>query len=115
MQALVATLMLDWTNYLQHYGLSRKLESDGRYEPVQAHHAWSQSLFIHDLVLFNLFRHGDHHVNPQRPYPALRADADVPRYPYDLAFMYGIALIPPLFQRIVHPTLERWLAQQTQL
>lgn len=114
LQAFIAILKLDWTNYLQHYGLTRKQESKDRYEPVQVHHAWSQNLFIHDLALFNLFRHGDHHAHPQQPYPGLNADAAAPRYPYDLAFMYFLALVPPLFQRIVHPTLDRLATQQIQ-
>jgi alkane 1-monooxygenase len=114
-QALLAILKLDWTNYLQHYGLTRKQNADGRYEPVQVHHAWSVGLFIHDLALFNLLRHGDHHANPQRHYQTLRHYENVPEYPYNYSIMYLLSLVPPLFERIVHPHIDGFEIQQTQL
>ncbi len=113
-QALIAILTLDWTNYLQHYGLTRKQDARGRYEPVQVHHAWSSGIFLRDLALFNLMRHGDHHANPQRHYQSLRHDDNVPEYPYNYSIMYLLALVPPLFQRIVHPYLDRFESQQQQ-
>ncbi len=115
LQALIAILTLDWTNYLQHYGLTRKQDAKGRYEPVQVHHAWSSGIFLRDLALFNLMRHGDHHANPQRHYQSLRHDDTVPEYPDNYSIMYLLALVPPLFQRIVHPYLDRFEAQQQQL
>ncbi len=114
LQALIGVLKLDWTNYLQHYGLTRKLDPEERYEPVQAHHAWSVGLFVHDLALFNLLRHGDHHVNPQRHYQALKYYDNVPEYPYNYSIMYLLSLLPPLFQRIVHPHLDGFESQQQQ-
>lgn len=114
-QASIAILKLDWTNYLQHYGLTRKLGSDGRYEPIQIHHAWSVGLFVHDLALFNLLRHGDHHANPQRHYQALRHYSNVPEYPYNYSIMYLLSLVPPLFERIVHPHIDGFASRQQQL
>ncbi|MBV9389436.1 MAG: alkane 1-monooxygenase [Chroococcidiopsidaceae cyanobacterium CP_BM_ER_R8_30] len=114
-QAIIAMLKLDWTNYLQHYGLTRKQYPDGRYEPMQVHYAWSVGLFIHDLALFNLLRHGDHHVNPQQHYQTLRHYDRVPEYPYNYSVMYLLSLIPPLFQRIVHPYIDGFEVRQTQL
>jgi alkane 1-monooxygenase len=115
LQAIIAILKLDWTNYLQHYGLTRKLDRKGQYEPMQVHHAWSVGLFIHDLALFNLLRHGDHHVNPQRPYQELRHYNNVPEYPYNYSIMYLLSLVPPLFEIIVHPYLDRFESQQQTL
>lgn len=105
LQSLVAILKLDWTNYLQHYGLTRK-DNSGHYEPVQYHHAWSIGFFIHDLAVFNLHRHGDHHVNPQRPYPCLEHDGRMREYPYNYPAMYLLSLLPGMFQRVVHPYLD---------
>ncbi|MGE3541202.1 MAG: alkane 1-monooxygenase [Candidatus Tectimicrobiota bacterium] len=105
-QALLAIMKLDCINYLQHYGLTRRLGPDRRYEPVQAQHAWSQGLFVHDLLLLNLFRHGDHHAHPQLPYHLLRADRPAPQYPYNYALMVCLIFVPRLFQAVVHPILD---------
>jgi alkane 1-monooxygenase len=108
LQCLIAILQLDWINYLQHYGLTRKMNDSGQYEPVQSHHAWSQALFLHDLALLNLFRHADHHANPQRPYQVLRTLEDSPTYPYQHVIMLALSLVPPLFHRVVDPYLDQW-------
>ncbi len=121
-QAIIGILQLDLINYLQHYGLTRQQDATGRHEPVQVHHAWSVGLFLHDLVLINLLRHGDHHANPQRTYPTLRHDHQsgndsqniIPEYPYNYSIMYLLALVPPLFQRVVHPQLDHLNSLQTQ-
>jgi alkane 1-monooxygenase len=108
-QCLIAIMMLDWTNYLQHYGLTRKrIDDSDQYEPVQLHHAWSQGLFLHDLALLNLFRHADHHTNPQRPYPLLQHSDCSPIYPYQHVVMLALSLVPHWFQRVVHPCLDRF-------
>jgi len=108
LQALLAIMKLDCINYLQHYGLTRKIGADGQPEPVGPQHAWTQALFLHDLVLLNLPRHSDHHVNPERSFELLTDRAEAPRYPYNYAIMNGLALFPPLFRRIVHPYLDRF-------
>lgn len=106
LQSLIAILKLDWTNYLQHYGLTRKLDVKGQYEPVQHRHAWSLGLFVHDLAIFNLLRHGDHHVNPQRPYPFLEHDARMREYPHNYSIMFLLSLLPSAFERVVNPLLD---------
>jgi alkane 1-monooxygenase len=106
LHCLIAIMKLEWTNYLQHYGMTRNLDESGEYEPVKAHHAWSSGLFIHDLALLNLLRHSDHHLYPHRPYHALRYDDRTPHYPYNYSIMYFLSLVPPLFQKVVHPYLE---------
>jgi alkane 1-monooxygenase len=112
LQSVIAILKLDWTNYIQHYGLTRKMNTSGKYEPVGAQHAWSQALFLHDFALLNLFRHGDHHAMPNCPYPYLSANTQSPIYPYQHLAMFFLSLIPPLFQHVVHPCLEQFEARQ---
>lgn len=110
LQSAVAILTLDWTNYVQHYGLRRRPDARGRYEPVQPHHAWSMQCRITNLALLNLLRHGDHHTHPTVPYYALTHTA-APAYPYPFGIMMLLALVPPLFHRIVHPLLDRVAAE----
>jgi alkane 1-monooxygenase len=111
LQAVLAVMKLDCINYLQHYGLSREFDADGRLPPVGPEHSWTQGLFLHDLILLNLPRHADHHANPERPYELLCDREEAPRYPYNYAIMTGLLLIPPLFRRVVHPCLDRFTAR----
>lgn len=113
-QGLLAIMKLDCINYLQHYGLTRRVDSTGRFEPVQKHHAWSQGLYLHDLLLVNLLRHGDHHAHPQRPYQLLRAYEETPHYPYNYALMILLAFVPGVFRSVVHPVLDRFARHTSQ-
>jgi alkane 1-monooxygenase len=106
LQSAVAILTLDWTNYVQHYGLRRRVDAQGRFEPVRARHAWSMQCRITNLALLNLLRHGDHHAHPTAPYYALTHTA-APAYPYPFGIMMLLALFPPLFRHVVHPLLDR--------
>ncbi len=106
-QSLIAILKLEWTNYVQHYGVTRRCDASGRLEPVGPQHSWSQELCVTNLALLNLLRHGDHHAHPELPYQQFESDHAGPRYPCDMTFVYLIALFPPLFRRIAHPALDR--------
>ena len=106
LQSIVAIMALDWTNYVQHYGLRRQVNARGRYERVRPDHAWSMQCRITNLALLNLLRHGDHHTHPIVPYYAL-THTTAPAYPYPFGFMMVLALFPPLFRRVVHPLLDR--------
>jgi alkane 1-monooxygenase len=108
MQSLIAILYLDVINFLQHYGLTRRLGSGGRPEPVQDHHSWTAAMFLDDLLLLNLPRHAHHHSQPQRPYHLLQDSPDAPRYPYSYGVMTMLLLVPALFRRVAHPCLDRF-------
>jgi hypothetical protein len=112
-QSLLAIMKFDCINYLQHYGLLRKVSADGRFEPVQAQHAWAQNFALDDLILLNLPRHGNHHVHPQRAYYLLESEAVSPGYPYNYAVMTLLLLVPPLFRYVVHPRLDRFTGTAT--
>ena len=60
----VAYLFLTTANYIEHYGLLREKDADGRYERCQPHHSWNSNHVLSNLVLFHLERHSDHHTNP---------------------------------------------------
>ena len=106
LQSLIAIMVLDWTNYVQHYGLRRAVDARGRYEAVQPHHSWSMQCRISNLALLNLLRHGHHHAQPLVPYHDL-SHTDEPTYPYPFGFMMLLALATPVFRRVVHPLLDR--------
>lgn len=109
-QSVIAVMYLDIINYLQHYGLTRRLLPGGRPEPMRDHHSWTQGMFLDDLILFNLPRHAEHHVQPQRPFQLLHDSDDAPRYPLNYGLMTLAVLVPPLFRRLAHPCLDRFAA-----
>ena len=107
LQCALAILTLELINYLQHYGLRRRVDAGGKYEPVQPRHSWSQAHRLTNLALLNMMRHGDHHANPGRKYQELYEAEESPRYPFDFSVMLLLAMVPPLFRAVVHPQLDR--------
>lgn len=96
-QSLIAILLLETVNYIEHYGLQRKLNDKGRYEPVSPKHSWNSSRLITNYLLFNLQRHADHHANASRTYPVLRHFDESPQMPQGYAAMILLSLVPPFW------------------
>lgn len=95
------------SDYVQHYGLTRRV-SEGKPEPVNARHSWNSPHWFSSALMLNATRHSDHHAHPSRAYPALTLPADAPMLPKPLPVMASIALIPPLWRQIMDPAVERW-------
>jgi alkane 1-monooxygenase len=95
------------SDYVQHYGLVRRPRADGRPEPVGAAHAWNAAHWFSAAQLLNAQRHSDHHAHPGRAYPALRLPDDAPRLPWPLPMACVIALVPPLWHRLMRRHLAR--------
>ncbi|MDX2482130.1 MAG: alkane 1-monooxygenase [Pseudodonghicola sp.] len=110
LQAFVAVWQLELTNYVEHYGLTRKYLGDGRYERVQPHHSWDSAHRVSGLLLINLQRHADHHMHPARRYPLLQVydEEAVPRLPTGYPPMTAMAMIPPLWRRVFNPRVRAW-------
>jgi alkane 1-monooxygenase len=103
LQALVGFTVLELVNYLEHYGLLRRRNAAGRYEKVDPRHSWNSDRLTTNVFLFQLQRHSDHHANPLRRYQTLRSFDVSPQLPAGYATMLLIALIPPLWRRIMDP------------
>jgi alkane 1-monooxygenase len=106
---LVASLWsnfnLTLANYVEHYGLLRRRLADGRWEPCQPHHSWNSNHVFSNWALFHLQRHSDHHAHPLRRYQSLRNFPDLPRLPSGYAGIFPIAMIPPLWFRLMDERL----------
>jgi alkane 1-monooxygenase len=105
-QALTAVLLLEITDYIEHYGLRRAKLENGRYERVADHHSWNSTQALTSAYLFHLTRHSDHHMVASRPYDQLRARPDAPALPAGYPTMMLAALIPPLWFRIMNPRAD---------
>jgi len=106
-QSAVAVLLLETINYVEHYGLSRRELEPGKYERVRPWHSWNASQRLTNWLLLNLQRHSDHHYLASRPYHQLRHYEEVPQLPAGYAAMIWLALIPPLWRRVMDPRVEQ--------
>ena len=102
-QAVLGFSLLEVVNYLEHYGLARQRTATGRYEKVDERHSWNSNRLTTNIFLYQLQRHSDHHANPTRRYQALRSFDTSPQLPAGYATMIVVALIPPLWRRIMDP------------
>jgi alkane 1-monooxygenase len=110
--ALLGALLLETVNYLEHYGLRRKEIRPGVYEPVKPHHSWNSNHSLGRIILFELTRHSDHHYRASRKYQILRHHEVSPELPTGYPGMMLLALLPPVWFRVMHPHLK---AQEAQL
>ncbi|PHQ85994.1 MAG: alkane 1-monooxygenase [Thalassobium sp.] len=111
-QAFVAIWQLELTNYVEHYGLTRKHLGNGKYEHVMPRHSWNASQLASNWLLINLQRHSDHHYKPDRRFPLLQTygEAEAPQLPYGYPIMTMAAMVPPIWRRVMNPRVRKWRA-----
>jgi alkane 1-monooxygenase len=102
-QSAIAIFLLEMFNYIAHYGLVRAQRPDGRWEALMPRHSWNSSRRMNNWALFNMGRHSDHHRAPRRAYQDLRELEDAHELPSGYAGAILLALIPPLWHRVMDP------------
>jgi len=109
-QAFVSIWQLELTNYVEHYGLTRKHLGDGKYEHVKPRHSWNAAHKASNWLLINLQRHSDHHYKPDRRFPLLQnyTEAEAPQLPYGYPVMTMAAMVPPIWRRVMNPRVRKW-------
>lgn len=110
MQSIIAVLILESINYVEHYGLTRKYLGGGKYEQVRPKHSWNAGQMFSNYYLINLQRHSDHHFKPDRRYPLLQtyAEEEAPQLPLGYAMMLMLAQNPWAWRRVMNPRVRRW-------
>ena len=103
LQGIFGFSLLEVVNYLEHYGLCRQRNAAGRYEKVDPRHSWNSDRTVTNVFLFQLQRHSDHHANPLRRYQTLRSFDFSPQLPAGYASMIVLALVTPLWRRVMDP------------
>lgn len=104
--SVVAISVLEMFNYVAHYGLVRERRAGGALEPVAAHHSWNSSNVMANPIIFNMGCHSDHHTRPSSRYETLRYIADSPELPAGYAGSILLALVPPLWRRVMDPRVH---------
>lgn len=106
----IAMMILRLVDYVEHYGLSRNILPNGRFERVEPRHSWNASHRISNWATWNVQRHSDHHHRPIRAYPLLQHyETDVaPQLPANYTGMVLVAMVPPLWFRLIDPRVDAW-------
>jgi alkane 1-monooxygenase len=90
-------LLLETINYIEHYGLRRRLLPAGRPEPVSPAHSWNSDHELGRIFLYELTRHSDHHYKSTRKYQILRHMDESPQLPFGYPASMLLALVPPVW------------------
>jgi alkane 1-monooxygenase len=106
--AIFGILMLETVNYIEHYGLQRKLNPTGNYERVLPKHSWNSNHLVGRTILFELSRHSDHHYKSSKHYQTLESLPNSPQMITGYPGMMLLALIPPLWFKIIHKELHKF-------
>ena len=104
--SVISFLFLETINYIEHYGLIRKIKSNGKYERVKPHHSWNSNHTVGRIVLYELTRHSDHHFISSKKYQVLENIEESPQLPYGYPTSILISFIPPLWFKIMNPIVE---------
>ncbi|MFN7212658.1 MAG: fatty acid desaturase [Lysobacteraceae bacterium] len=98
--------LLEIVNYMEHYGLARDPAT-----PVQPRHSWNTNRRVSSWSMFNLTRHSHHHAEGERPFHRLAPMPDAPLMPAGYLTTILLALVPPLWRRLMAPRLADWDAR----
>ncbi len=100
-QSAYSISLFEIINYIEHYGLLRQKDENGKYERTMPEHSWNNNNIVTNLFLYQLQRHSDHHAYPTRPFQALRHFDEAPELPSGYASMLLPALIPPMWFKMM--------------
>jgi alkane 1-monooxygenase len=106
-QAAVACSILEVINYVEHYGLVRTEVAPGEYERIAPQHSWDSSYRVSNWMLINLARHSDHHCVAAKRFQSLELLPQAPQLPGGYGAMFLLALVPPLWFRVMNPRVPR--------
>ena len=115
LQCTGAIFYLELVNYIEHYGLLRKEIEGGKYEKITERHSWDANQWLFNRYMFRLGRHADHHLHPVRNYPRLEVHYTAPQMPFGYPMMTAIALIPPLWFRLMNARVPTEMIARNEL
>jgi alkane 1-monooxygenase len=108
LQAAYAVFLLESINYIEHYGLQRRVQATpagARLEPFGVAHAWNADHWLTNCFIANLQRHSDHHMHAWKPYAELQA-LPGPQLPTGYAGCLFLASVPPWWFQVMHRRLD---------
>jgi alkane 1-monooxygenase len=113
-QSAVAIVLALTIDYTQHYGVVRRETESGRLERLRADHAWTSD-HASNRSTFNLGLHADHHLKPTLGYSQLANDDGSLQAPFGYPGLLLLALVPPLWYRVMNPRLSAFAADHSRI
>ena len=104
--SIIALCLSEMVNYLSHYGITRKKNQHGTYEKMESHHSWESANKVTNWFIFDAGKHSEHHLKPTTKHFELKFSYNE-KIPFGFVPMTLIALIPPLYFRIMDPLVRR--------
>ena len=104
--AFIGIILLETVNYIEHYGLVRKLSTSGSYERTMPIHSWNSSHPIGRVMLFELSRHSDHHYLASKKYQLLKHHSDAPQLPTGYPGSMVLSLVPPIWFYVMNKRIK---------
>ena len=101
-QAVVAIILLEYVNYMQHYGLRREVG-----ERHTEYHSWEHRGVWSRWTLLELPLHPAHHLKASTPMWDLQAYEDSPQLPSGYYVCLWLAIFPPLWKRVMGKRIEQ--------
>jgi alkane 1-monooxygenase len=96
----VAIYLLEYVNYIRHWGLRREIE-----DKITPQISWQSNARLSRYVLVELTRHSDHHLFANRPYHLLRSYGDAPNLPSGYFACFYLAQIPIIWRKVMSKRL----------
>ncbi|HYF36289.1 MAG TPA: fatty acid desaturase [Prosthecobacter sp.] len=101
---IVAHVVLESVNYIQHYGLMRE-KADGEYEKTGAEHSWDTYHYFSSYITFRVGHHSYHHI-AVKPYYLLVAEPEAPKLPVGYFWAIPMVFLPGWWRRVINPRLQ---------
>lgn len=101
-QAYISAFLLEYINYIEHYGLKRE---EGK--RVNETHSWQSDRIVSRFFLIDLSRHSDHHYYASKPFFKLNSHEGSPVLPGGYLSVFLLVMIPGLWFKKIHPILDK--------
>ena len=95
-QGLFAVLLLEYVNYIRHYGLRRE---PGEKQTEQ--HSWQTEARWTGWTLFEVSLHPDHHLRTNLSFVELSAISNAPTLPVGYYGLFWVCVFPRLWRRLM--------------
>lgn len=102
-----AIALLKWLDYVQHYGIERKM-INGKLESIGRKHAWDSISFFTNFTIFNIGHHAHHHQHAFIPYFKLEKHQKNPNtLPRGYTTLMLLSLYPKAYDRFMEPYIQK--------
>lgn len=108
LNAVVGIVIIELSNYIQHYGLRRNQIAGGCQSSVGAECTWNSYHRFSNWLLLDLPQHAAHHSGPDVDTIEFQTGENCsPKLPLGYFSLFFLALFPPAWRLIMNPLIVR--------